>query len=192
MKNTRLYESIMTAISKEIKNVLNEAGKEKFNNNEAYRFLKIYTVKAILMTMGKNAKTNDTSDAVKMKMKIGKVTKDVHVTMCYRNIPEVAISQSKMMNMKNIAFISDNKIYIVDGDVLRANWGNKAVCKIGDAYLDRIDERSLMTKFSLNFLKDNQNICFHIFRQRVRSHFYWQLQTDRGFNFIPIYFQMLV
>ncbi len=151
----QLYESIMMAVAKEVKKAIFEANKEKFNNSEAYRFLKIYAVKAIVMTMGKNAKANDTTDSVKMKIKIGKATKDVHITMCYRNNPEVAVSQSKMMNMKNMAFISDNKIYIVDGDILRANWGNKAVCRIDGSYLDRIDERSLMTKFSLKFLKDN-------------------------------------
>ena len=155
MNKKQLYESIMNSVAKEVKRALNEAGSEKFNNSEAYRFLKLYVVKAILMTMGSAAKVNDSTDSIKMKIKIGRSLKDVHVTMCYKGSDEIGVSQSKMLNMKNMAFISENKIYIVSGDLLRENWGNKAVCRTDTAYTDRIGERSIMTKFKLEFLKNN-------------------------------------
>ena len=155
MNKKQLYESIMASVAKEVKKALNEAGPEKFNNSEAYRFLKLYVVKAIIMTMGSAAKVNDSTDSVKMKIKIGRSLKDVNVTMCYKGSNEVGISQSKMMNMKNMAFISDDKIYIVNGDFLRENWNNKSVCRTDTTYTDRIGERSVMTKFKLEFLKEN-------------------------------------
>lgn len=157
MNNKVLYESILSAISKEIKKVLYEAKTDNFNNGEAYRFLKIYVAKVIIMTLGeKNAKLDNSTDSVKMKLKIGKTTKDVHLSMCYNDKNEVAVSQSKMMWMKNIAFISDNKIYIVNGDLLRANWGNEDVCRIDrSVYFDRLKESSKMTRFNLDFLKTN-------------------------------------
>lgn len=153
----QLYESIMASIAKEVKKALNEAKTDNFNNGEAYRFLKFYAAKAIKMTLGEtSAELAETKNQLLMRLKIGKSLKTVNLTMCYINQNNVALSEAKMRNAKNIAFISNNKIYIVDGNFLRTNWGNKSVCKIDPApYRDRLGEIQMLTRFNLEFLKNN-------------------------------------
>ena len=162
MDKRQLYESIMATVAKEVKKALNEDNKN-FNNAEAYRFLDLYVTKAIKMTMGDNVElpkksTSDTKKfrPIKLILKIGKTKKDAYISMCYHDKHEVAVSQSKMMSMKYLAFICDGKIYVVNGDILRSNWGNKNVCYIETrTYRDAIGEDSMMTNFNLDFLKEN-------------------------------------
>lgn len=155
MNKIILYENIIKNISKSIKNILNEAS--TLNNVNAYRFIQIYVVKAIKMTLGENnAILLDIPQEIKMRLKIGRTTKITNILLYYNFKNTLAISQAKMLYTKNIAFICDNNIYIINGDLLRANWSNNNACKIlKNTYNDALKEKSLMTEFNIEFLKNN-------------------------------------
>jgi hypothetical protein len=68
--------------------------------------------------------------------------------MAYNGKGVIALSMYNMMYAKNIGFIHENMCYLVDGDVLRANWA--ALTKKSRMYTDGSGISSEMTYADIN------------------------------------------
>lgn len=128
----------------------------QLNNSLAYGFAK-NVVCPIMMDAYKAANskakvslTESTSDKFKpinFTIKEGRSSKKVSV-MAYNGNGVIALSMYNMMYAKNIGFIHENVCYLVDGDVLRANWA--ALTKKNRMYTDGSGISSEMTYADIN------------------------------------------
>ena len=128
----------------------------QLNNSLAYGFAKNVVCPIMMdayMAANPNAKTSLTeSNSDKFKpinftIKEGRSTKKVSV-MAYNGKGVIALSMYNMMYAQNIGFIHENVCYLVDGDVLRANWA--ALTKKSRMYTDGSGIRSEMTYSDIN------------------------------------------
>ena len=128
----------------------------QLNNSLAYGFAK-NVVCPIMMNAYKAANSNakvslteSTSDKFKpinFTINEGRSSKKVSV-MAYNGNGVIALSMYNMMYAKNIGFIHENVCYLVDGDVLRANWA--ALTKKNRMYTDGCGISSEMTYADIN------------------------------------------
>ena len=124
----------------------------QLNNSLAYGFAK-NVVRPIMMDAYKAANSNakvsiteSTSDKFKpinFTIKEGRSSKKA-----YNGKGVIALSMYNMMYAKNIGFIHENVCYLVDGDVLRANWA--PLTKKSRMYTDGSGISSEMTYADIN------------------------------------------
>lgn len=119
----------------------------QLNNSLAYGFvrnivsnviIKAFTEKGVKASM---VQSTGTFKPIELKVTgIGKVS-------CLAgNVQDgaLALSMYHMMYAKNIGFIYNNNVYILNGDILRANWENIMSCK-PSLYTDGVGTKTSMT-----------------------------------------------
>lgn len=97
------------------------------NNSLAYGFVRNIVsnviIKAFAETGVKGTQVKSIGEFKPVEVKIPKIGKVSCLTAARRD-GLMALSMYHMMYAKNIGFIWNNNVYIVDGDILRANWNN--------------------------------------------------------------------
>lgn len=120
------------------------------NNSAAYGFsknvIRPLIMKVLAATDSKKAvnvgKTTDKFKPIDIEVKVGRSKRILSVVMTYDD-KVIALSMFNMMNERNIVFMFNQNIYIVDGKTLVANWSN--VLTHIRSYYDGCAIRSQMT-----------------------------------------------
>lgn len=121
------------------------ASNSSLNNSIAYGYVKNVIAKTIINVAtlnGVKCKIIETTNKFKpIEIKLGR-----RVVSCIANSKSdgtIALSLYHMMNAKNIGFIHNNSVYIIDGDVLRSNWNS--ILSNHNKYVDGCGSTSVMT-----------------------------------------------
>lgn len=119
----------------------------KLNNSLAYGFCKNVAANVIIKTLSTSKQkyehvqsTNSEFKPIEIKCgrkKISILTGNVHNDT-------IALSMYHMMYSKNVSFIYDAAVYVVNGDVLRSNWNN-IMSRNPKLYTDGVGMKTSMT-----------------------------------------------
>lgn len=119
----------------------------KLNNSLAYGFCKNVAANVIIKTLSTSKQKYEhvqsvNSDFKPVEIKCGR--KKISVLAGNINNGTIALSMYHMMYSKNISFIYNSSVYVVNGDILRANWNN-IMARNPKLYTDGVGMKTSMT-----------------------------------------------
>lgn len=119
----------------------------KLNNSLAYGFCKNVAANVIIKTLSTSKQKYEhvqstNSEFKPIEIKCGR--KKISVLAGNVHNDTIALSMYHMMYSKNVSFIYDAAVYVVNGDVLRSNWNN-IMSRNPKLYTDGVGMKTSMT-----------------------------------------------